>query len=337
MSITIVDISKYLGISPSTVSKALNGYDDISQETRERVLAAAQELGYHPSAAARNLRTRRTQKIGLLFSFPVTTISEYVSRLITGAIITAEQEGYNLILYPLLADQFDQLTRICRTREVDGLLLLTRSQMEKTVTLLAGEQLPYVIVGRRVEQPNVAFISPDDHAGAITVVQHLISLGHRRIAYTTRPELGLTSRDRLAGYQQALQMANIPFDENLVVSTEIAPQSAYRAMNQLLDLPEPPTAVFAIHDLVAADCLQAVIDRGYRVPNDVALVGFDNWSLSLTTTPPLTTMATPLTELGQQAMSALLKQINAPGSEPVRQLLPVELLVRQSTVGDGEA
>ena len=335
MSITISDIAQHLGLAISTVSKALNGYSDVSKETRDRVMEAAHQLGYYPSAAARNLRTQRTKKIGLLFSFPVTAISEYVSHLITGIVATAEQAGYNLILYPVLSDQFEQLTRICRIREVDGLLLLTRSQMEKTINILAQEQLPYVIVGRRVEQPNVSFISPNDRQGAITVMQHLISLGHQRIAYTTRPELGLTSRDRLAGYQQALQMANIPYDDALVVSTNIEPQSAYQAMLNLLDLPQPPTAIFAIHDLVAKECLQAILDRGLRVPEDVAVVGFDNWSLSLTTTPPLTTIATPLIEIGQKAMSTLLEQINTPDSSPTRQLLPVDLVVRQSTLGEG--
>lgn len=251
--------------------------------------------------------------------------------------MTAEQEGYNLILYPLQSDQLDHLTRICRMREVDGLLLLTRSQMEQTVGILVREQLPYIIVGRRVEQAEVSFISPDDYNGARAVVQHLISLGHRRIAYTTRPELGLTSRDRLAGYRYALQQADIPYDDRLVVSTKIEPQSAYQAMQGLLDLPDPPSAVFAIHDLVAVECLQAALDRDLRVPDDVAIVGFDNWSLSLTTRPPLTTMATPLIEIGQRAMSILIEQIKEPNRAPVRQLLPVELVIRQSTLGPGQA
>lgn len=333
MSVTIDDISKQLGLSISTVSKALNNYTDISQETKNRVLEAAQEMGYHPSAAARNLRRRRTDKVGFLFSFPVTTISEYAAKLITGAIIAAEQADYNLILYPVLNNQFDQLTRICRTREVDGLLLISRANMDQISAIMRDETMPYVVIGRRAEQPDVSYINLDYINGAINVVSHLISLGHRRIAYTTRPALGITSRDRLQGYKQALQAANIPFDESLVIPTNLEPKSGYHAMNQLLDLPNPPTAIFAIHDLVAIECLQAIQDRGLRVPDDIAVVGFDDWSLCLTTKPPLTSVRTPLTDMGQQAMAALVDQINKTSQSIIQKTLPVELIVRQSTVG----
>lgn len=335
MAVSISDISQYLDLSVSTVSKALNGYSDVAAATRQRVLAAADELGYHPSAAARNLRRRRTEKIGLLLSFPVEAISEYVARLITGAMSAAEEVGYNLILYPRQEGFLEQLTRICRGREVDGLLLLTRVGMEQTAATLAEEKMPYVVVGRRVEQPQVSFLSPDDRAGARTVVRHLISLGHSRIGYTTRPQLGITSRDRLDGYRDALEEADLPFDPALIVPTAIEPHSAYWATQQLLDLPNPPTAIFAIHDLVAVDCLQAVRDRNLRVPEDVAIVGFDDWSFSQATRPPLTTVRTPLAEMGERALAALFQMIAQPETAPVRQTLPTELLIRQSTTGAG--
>ncbi len=334
MSVTIEDIAQHLGIGVSTVSKALNDYSDVSQETKARVLVAVRELGYHPSAAARNLRRQRTDKIGFSFSFPVSLISDYISRLIIGAVIAAEQKGYNLILYPLLDDQVKQLTRICRTREVDGLLLLGRSQMEQTtISLLKQEAMPFVVVGRRVENPEVSFVTPDQSNGALVITRHLIELGHRRIAFTTRSSLGITSRDRFASYKQALSEAGIPFDEDLVVPTTIEPDSSYQAMNRLLELPNPPTAVFAIHDLVAMECLRAATDRGLRVPEDVAIAGFDDWRASLATHPPLTTIHPPLSETGLQATEILLARLADRNMPPARVTLPVELIVRQSTAG----
>ena len=334
MSVTIEDIAKYLGIAASTVSKALNNYSDISQETKERVLAAARDLDYHPSAAARNLRRRRTDKIGFSFSFPVSLVSDYVSRLITGAVTAAEQQGYNLILYPLMVDQIKQLTQICRAREVDGLLLLGRAQMEQTtITLLKQEAIPFVVVGRRVKNPEVSFVTPDNSNGAQLITRHLIELGHRRIAFTTRPELGLTSTDRLNSYKQALKEAGIPFDAGLVIATSTRPGHVYEAMNTLLDLPNPPTAVFAIHDRVALECLQAATDRSLRIPEDVAIAGFDNWRTSLTATPPLTTVDPPLSKIGLRATEILLARVADRSLPPERVTLPVELMVRQSTAG----
>jgi DNA-binding LacI/PurR family transcriptional regulator len=215
MPVKIEDIAQQLNLSVSTVSKALNDYADVSQETKTRVVETARLLDYHPSATARNLRRQRTEKIGFSFSFSVSLVSDYVSRLIIGAVTAAEREEYNLILYPLMDDQVKQLTRICRAREVDGLLLLGRAQMEKTsLALLEQEFLPFVVVGWRVEDPTVSFVALDYAGGGLEITRHLIELGHRRIAFTTRDALGITSRDRLQSYKQALSEAGIPFDES---------------------------------------------------------------------------------------------------------------------------
>jgi DNA-binding LacI/PurR family transcriptional regulator len=335
MSVTIDDIAQQLNLSISTVSKALNNYSDVSQKTKDRVLATAHELDYHPRAAARNLRRRRTDKIGFSFSFPVSLMSDYISRLITGAVSAAERQASNLILYPLLVDQVKQLTQISRAREVDGLLLLGRAQMEQTtIALLTQEDIPFVVVGRRVENPEVSFVTPDHSAGALAITKHLIDLGHRRIAFTTRPELGITSRDRLASYKQALAEAGIPFDETLVTATSTVAGRDYEAMSTLLDLPKPPTAVFAIHDMVAMECLRAATDRGLRVPEDIAIAGFDDWRASLTTIPPLTTIHPPLSDVGFKATEILLALVADRSLSPERVTLPVELIVRQSTAGN---
>lgn len=179
MTVTIQDIARHLNIAPSTVSKALNDYPHISAEMRARVLAASDELGYAPSAAARNLRRKRTDKIGFAFSVPVPLMSDYVSGIIIGAVAAAEKHGYNLTLYSSNDNQVQQLTQLSRAREVDGLLVLSgRAQMEqRLLPALQKVGVPFVVVGRYVEDESVSFVKADDPTGAYAVTQHLIKQG----------------------------------------------------------------------------------------------------------------------------------------------------------------
>lgn len=333
MPVTIQDISQRLGLSVSTVSKALNQRADVSDETRERVRAVAQELRYHPSAAARNLRRQCTDKIGFILPDAVSLTADYISELITGAAMAGEESGKNLIVYMSKGNHLDELTRICRSREVDGLLLRGMPDFRESAALLQAEGLPFVVFGRRVDDPTVSFIAPDNVISSMTLTRHLIERGHTRIGFTTRPALAEVSSDRLAGYREALREAGIPFDPDLVVETAIELGSAYRAMETLLDLPKPPTAVFGIHDLVAIDLLRAAKDRGLRVPEDVAVVGHDGVHATLVTDPPLTVMRQPLLELGKQAVEMLLTLVENADAPPIRRFVPVQLIVRASSGG----
>ena len=333
MPVTIEDISRRLGLSISSVSKALNQYADVAPATRERVLAVAHELGYHPSAAARNLRRQRTDKLGFILPGAVALTADYVAELITGAALAAEGYGKNLLLYTKKANEPEELRRICRSREVDGLLLRGLPDFRESAALLRAEGLPFVVLGRREPDPAASFIAPDNIASSMALTRHLLALGHTRIGFTTRPLLAETSIDRLAGYQQALDEAGIPRDPCLIVETSLEPDSARRAMETLLDLPEPPTAAIGIHEFVAIDMIRAAKDRGLRVPEDIAIVGYDGIHASLVTDPPLTAMRQPLLELGQQAVEILMMRIDDPDAPPIRRVLPVQLVIRTSSGG----
>jgi len=330
MPVTIEDISRLLGISASTVSKALNDYPDVSPDTRERVKAAVRELDYHPSAAARNLRRGRTDKIGLLVNNPISFLSEYISEMMAGAALSAEELDLNLVLYTIAVTNPDRLKRICRAREVDGLILIFEPP-EAAIDLLRRETMPFVVFGRRVTHPEVSYVTPDHRNGAYQLTNHLIEQGHRRIGFTTRPELGTVSLDRFAGYRQALADAGIPFAAELIVETAIEPGSGRRALQSLIELPEPPTALFAFYDLMAVDALQAAQEQNLRVPDDIAIAGFDGLRSSLITTPQLTTVRAPLPEMGRQATEILLNHIESKNLSADQLIIPVELLVRDST------
>ncbi len=335
MSIKIKDISRELGLSVSTVSKALNGYRDVSEETRERVMEAAQQLGYQPNAAARSLRRRRTDKIGLLINTSIAYMSDYVAQTIPGAASAAEARDSDLVLYTsAVGDPLAKLQRVCQSREVDGILLIWSDRTEEAIAFLqARTTIPYVVFGRRVADPTVSFVAPDNRTGAYELTRHLIELGHSKIGFTTRPALSTTNEDRLAGYKMALAEAGLPFDETYIVETAIEPQSGYLAMNALLDLSEPPTAVFAFHDYVAVDAHRAVLERGLRIPEDVAIVGFDGLRATLLTSPPITTVAYSLFEMGQRAIEILLQNIVDRHGESVQHIQPTSVLVRGSTSG----
>ncbi|MBP7692674.1 MAG: LacI family DNA-binding transcriptional regulator [Anaerolineales bacterium] len=335
MPIKIKDIAIYVDLSPSTVSKALNDYPSIPAETKSRVVAAARELGYYPMAAARDLRRRKTNRIGFSFGFSNSAIGEFASRLMVGVVATAEQAGYTILLYPLTGDHLERLTSICKTGEVDGLLLMGGEHLAESTALLRKEQFPFVILNRPIAEPEVSFVTSDHYSAAVEATRHLIELGHQRIAYIGWSMLGQIHSDRIAGYRQALEDAHLPVDDSLALSIVNEPGAGAHAMRTLLARADPPTAVLAIHDPLAIECLQAVLDAGRRVPEDVAIVGADNLRSSQSTRPPLTTIDPPLAEIGRQAMEGLLRRLADAASPPTRLTLPVTLIVRESTSRPG--
>ncbi|MDX1416002.1 MAG: LacI family DNA-binding transcriptional regulator [Candidatus Promineifilaceae bacterium] len=335
MTVTIQDIANNLGIAPSTVSKVLNDYPHVSTETRNRVLAMAQELNYYPSSAARDLRLRRTNRVGFSYGYTTTNIGEYASRIINGAVAAAEKAGFNVLLYPLTGNQLGKLTRICRAREVAGVLLMGGSQLLRSIDLLQEEQTPFVVLNRELDIPDVSFVTADYRKATIEAVRHLVQLGHKRIAYISQPALKIMHEYRIASFQQAVQEANLVYDEDLVMSAStIEPGAGYQAMKKLLELENRPTAVMAIHDQLAVECLQAVIDAGLRVPEDIAIIGSDNLRETQSTDPPLTTIHPPLADVGRLAMESLLRQLSDEDLPPVRLILPAQLVIRQSTSGE---
>lgn len=331
MTRRIKDISERLGLSVSTVSKALNDYPDVAPRTRLLVQQTARELGYQPSASARNLRRGRTEKLGLLINHSLHYISEYFAEVMAGIAMTAEQNGTNVILYTETVHQPDGLLRICRSGEIDGALLLWANPSDGILQHLEKERMPYVVVGRRVELASASYVTPDNREGAQRLTQHLIEQGHRRIGFMARPVHGLTNEDRLAGYVDAHAQAGLSLDSRLIMTTELEPESGYHAMQRLMELPQPPTAVFAFYDLMAVDALRAAHERGLRVPHDVAIVGFDGLPSSQITTPRLTTVRQPLRAMGRKAVEILLSRIAQPDMPAIQLTFPIELVVRDSS------
>jgi LacI family transcriptional regulator len=336
MPVTIKDISKHLGISVSTVSKALNGYPDVAAETRSAVLEATEQLGYQPSATARNLRRQRTDKIGVVHPLKSFESETFVG-FFRGLVYATQHLGYNLNLYTAPEGDPAALQRICRGREVDGMILIgtgIAGVQEDSMTLLEQEGIPFVVLGNPVECSHVSFVAADNLGGAIAVVRHLAELGHQRIAYIARPDDPDNNAQRFEGYRQALTEAGLVFDDSLVAEAPYTPYSGMGAMRVLLELPKPPSAVFAFNDHVAIDAAQTAVQRGLRIPDDLAVAGFDNIPSSLITTPALTTVHQPQIEMGKRALEVLLALIGE-GSNPQRLTYQTQLVVRASTMMGG--
>lgn len=332
MSITIEGIAKQLNLSVSTVSKALNGYSDVGEATRNRILQAAQELGYHPNMAARSLRRRRTEKIGVVVNYPINIVDDFLSELIPGAAAAAEESDYNLILYTSAARHPERLSKICRAREVDGLLLLWPPQLERAITLMAEEEMPYVVLPRRVTYPGVSYVAADHQASGRLLTEHLIALGHRRIGFTLYPEVYETNSDRFAGYQAALAAADIGFDPALVMesSSHDADNGAI-VLRTFLAMASPPTAILCFTDPMAMRLLMAANALGVRIPETLSITGHDGILTSGMTVPTLTTARQPIPEMGRLAVESLLAHIADNDLPPSQHLLPIQLIVRDST------
>jgi len=337
MPLTIEELANRLRLSASTVSKALNDRPDVASATKARVLQAARELGYQPSAAARNLRRQRSNKIGLVVSYPVQRVSDFLSELIPGMASVAESAEYNLILYTSMDGSAERIKNLCRSREVDGIIIAWPPRLSETVALsqlLSDEDMPHIFLPRRVPHQAISYVAADHVQGARLLTQHLIALGHRRIGFERLPEVYETDFDRHAGYVQALRQAGIPYDPALVVSAN-SQDADYdrRSFAAFQALAEAPTAVLFFTDPVAIRALAHAKARGIRVPQDLSIAGFDGILSSGVTEPALTTVRQPTTKMGELAVESLLQLIANGGMEAQQHILPVELIARASTAG----
>ncbi len=335
MSVTIEDLADRLGVSRSTVSKALNDRADVSDATKDRVMQTARELGYQPSAAARSLRRQRTDKIGLVVNYPIYRVSPFLAELIPGMATAAEDSAYNLILYTSLAGNAERIKSLCRSREVDGIIIAWPQQLSETIALsrlLTDEEMPHVFLPRRVPHESVSYMASDHVSGARQLTDHLIALGHQRIGFVRLPELFETDHDRHAGYAQALRMAGIAYEGQLVISSPTSePAIAEELLSAFLSLPHPPTAILFFTDPLAIRALAHAKARDIRVPDDLSIAGYDGILSSAVTVPALTTVRQPMPTMGERAVNNLLKLIAEPAGPAIQETLPVQLIVRGST------
>ena len=329
------DVAKAAGVSRTTVSLVLNNVPGIriSDATRERVTDAAKRLNYHPDITGRKLASGKSFTLGLVLRQNPEQIfaDAFLLQVILGAEHAAEQDGFRVLVKPLEPENPSGYGGLIHENHVDGIILSGPRHDDAEIVRIHQEGFPIVLMGQLPGQ-EIPFVDIDAVNGAKTATQHLIELGHTRIAMITNAPLAYTSaHQRQAGYQQALVEAGIQPDDSLLREGNFTPASGYEAMGDLLTVSPRPTAVFAASDVVAMGAMQAIKRAGLNIPADIAVVGFDDVPLAEYYDPPLSTVRLPAYGLGWAAGERLSRLVRGDTLDQVGVLLETELIARDSS------
>ena len=337
MAITIRDVAKRLNLSTTTVSRALDGYDDVAEETRQLIVRTAHEMGYVPNQAARQLRRRRSDTIGYILPADKPRFSDpFFAEFIAGLGDEASTHGFDLLVStapPGSQAERQAYERWVHGRKVDGIVLNHMHLRDWRVQYLAQVQFPFVTLERSLDPHDYPSVEVNGRRWFTALIDHLVSLEHQRIAYIgASPDLKIQA-DRFDGYRDGLQSHGLAFDADLVVEGDLTSGGGYRAGEHLLALPTPPTAITCVDDMTAIGVLHAARELGWTVGKDLAVAGFDGIDGFEHTQPPLTTINQPVYTIARRLVQMLVTQvIGKPLEENRVQIEPV-LEIRQSTVG----
>ncbi|HUC94011.1 MAG TPA: LacI family DNA-binding transcriptional regulator [Paenibacillus sp.] len=336
MSVTIVDIAKKAGVSPSTVSRVLSGHPKISPATARKVKEIMEELNYHPNVMAKSLVSKVTSTIGIVLPRPAEELflNLFFSEVIRGVVTQATRSGYDLMLTTGATEreEVEAVTRLVRGRRVDGLILLYSRDRDPVIGLLKENDFPFVLIGRNEEHDDILTVDNNNVQAAYDVTRHFISQGHARIGFVSGPPDLTVSKDRLAGYRNALKEAGLEARADWIVEGDFLQESGYRAMSFIMNVPDRPTALVVMDDVVALGVLGGVTELGYKVPQDLAIAGFNNIPMSELTSPPISSVDIGIYQLGYTASQTLLRAVKGEPVHQHRHLIPHRFVPRESSI-----
>jgi len=327
--VTLKDIGKEVGVSATTVSRALNNKPDISYQVKQKIKKVAERLGYSPNALARSLKAKKTSSIGVLIA---DIADPFFAPIVKGIENTARQMGYSIILCDT-GEEYEQeklALQMMLEKRVDG-LLITPSQTEYGDILeLKRKKVPFVLLGRHFDLVESDYVITDEIKGAFSATDYLIKKGHKKILFMNGPNYISSAKERLVGYKRALQEHAVLFDKSLVKEGALKMEDGYRIMKQILCSETKFTAVFAYCDFVVLGIMQALEEAKLKIPEDIAIVGYDDVVFAGFLQVPLTTVHIPKYELGKEAMKLLKKKIDEEILEPQAVILETKLVIRKS-------
>ncbi len=331
--VTIKDIARELGISPSTVSRAIKDHPDISPDTKKQVNELVEKLRYRPNAVALSLRSRKSHAIAVVVP---EIVHHFFSSVISGIEEVAMEAGYNVMIFQS-NEQYEREVQIAETlgsNLVDGVLVSISKESMKFGHLkqIMEEGLPLVFFDRACEEIDADKVVVDDFNGAFHAVEHLIRTGCRRIAHFSAPQHLQIGYQRKRGYISALESNKITPDERLMIQCDTL-EEALRITPQIMRIDPAPDAIFAVNDLTAAGVLQVLKQMRFRIPEEVSVIGFTDGLVARVTDPPLTSVSQHGSELGKRAMAMLLKRINIleDDNPAMTEIIPADLMVRGTT------
>ncbi|WP_222192689.1 LacI family DNA-binding transcriptional regulator [Modestobacter italicus] len=330
---TLDEVAVLAGVSRATVSRVVNDSPKVSPEARQAVLSAVAELRYVPNRMARSLVTRRTDTVALVLNEPNTQVfsDPFFASIVRGVSATLADTDLNLVLLTAQDEREQQkIGRYARQGHVDGVILMSVHSDDPLPDILEEAGIPLVLCGRPFDDRAVAFVDADNRGGAQEAAAHLAAAGRRRIATITGPLDMIAGVDRLAGYQAGLQAAGLEVCSDLVAEGDFTEVGGARAMAELLDRAPDLDAVFVASDPMAVGALRALREAGRRVPEDVAVVGFDDAAIAERCDPPLTTIAQPLTDMTPLLTELLLRQIEGVGGPAESRVCRTHLVRRAS-------
>ena len=327
---TIEDVAALAGVSRQTVSRAINDKGEISPATKDKVMAAVQQLGYQPNRQAQSMVTQRTQTVGLVIPDISNLFFPEVAR---GVQDTAQQHGYNVLLCNTDDDPEEEVRVLhsFQAQGVDGIIIMGNVADQTAMQAFADSYAPIVMVNRFFDHPNVNLIIVDNEHGAFLAVKHLIQKGHCKIGMLANSNFSRSQVRRVRGYEKALTESGIPYDESLIVGASPTLEGGYNTLQQLLGEHPEITAVFTYNDLMGIGAIRAAHDLGKQVPKDLAVVGFDNIGLSSIFIPSLSSVHVDKYEIGQRAMNRILNMLRSPDKTFETIQVPVTLVPRESS------
>jgi LacI family transcriptional regulator len=328
---TIREVASAAGVSIATVSRVLNGRPDVAPQTREAVLQVVRDHGFATNRSARALSGGRTGLVGV--TLPIVHAA-YFSYILSGAAEALYEQDMRMVLCPTLHQHEREVTLLDRLMHgtTDGAVLTLPEETNEELRALQRLGYPFVVVDPRESlDGGIPAVSAAHASGARAAIEHLLSLGHRRIAAITGPPSWMASAERLNGYRAALSAAGVLPDPRLVASTNFEIAGGEQIAGAMLGLAEPPTAIFGFNDNIAIGALRAARSRGLRVPEELSVVGFDDSEQAAIVTPALTTIRQPLAEMGRMAISLLLRLLEHQRVETLSVELATKLVVRDST------
>ncbi len=335
MPVTLKDIAQKVGVSVTTVSRGLAGYDDVAEETRQRIQETADELGYHPNIMARRLQKQRTDTLGFIMpTFGPRFSDPFFSEFIAGIGTEAAGHSYDLLVSthaPDSAEELEAYQRAARGGWVDGLIVVRTREEDPRVKLLCKTDFPFVAFGRTECEKEFSYVDEDSAAGMRQLVQHFVDLGHTRIGFIAPPAGLMFGRYRLNSYFETMAANNLSVADNWVVEGDMTQRGGAEVVNQLLELEPGLTAVIAGNDLMAVGAINRIQQVGLKVGQDVAVAGFDDIPMASFTNPPLTTLQQPIYDIGRRTCAMLIDLINGRSPDSQHVLLTPKLIIRESS------